>query len=194
MNNIKLIVGLGNPGTKYTRSRHNTGFMVLDELQKALSFEDFREEKKFNSYISIGDFKGKKLVLLKPLTFMNLSGNALKRVASFYKIPAGDCFVIYDDIDTIFGHIRIRKKGGPGTHNGMKSIIEAVGENIPRLRIGIENRTPDIIEQQDVSAYVLASFMKKESIIFKKILSRAIEAVKTTLQSGIEKAMTVYNT
>lgn len=194
MNNIKLIVGLGNPGTKYAKSRHNAGFMALDELQKTLGFEDFREEKKFNSYVSIGDFKGKKLILLKPFTFMNLSGNAVKRVANFHKIPAGDCFIIYDDIDTIFGHIRIRKKGGPGTHNGMKSIIEAMGENIPRLRIGIENRTPDIIEQQDITAYVLASFKQKESMILKKTLFMAIEAVQSALQGGIEKAMTVYNT
>lgn len=190
---MKLIVGLGNPGKKYQKTRHNAGFMILDLLCKQLDFEPFHEEKKFQAAISIGQFDGKKVILAKPLTFMNLSGGAIQKILHYYKVPINDCLVVYDDLDTAFGKIRIRKKGGPGTHNGMKSLVTALGVNFPRLRFGIENRQLTQENQQDASSFVLSPFDKVAQTTLKKTLKNATEAMKIYLKNGIDEAMNRYN-
>lgn len=190
---MKIIVGLGNPGKEYEKSRHNAGWMVLDELQKNLEAEPFQEEKKFKALMSSAAYKGEKLVLVKPLTFMNLSGEAVQSVTTFYKVQPEDIFCIYDDLDTPFGSIKIRMKGGPGTHNGMKSIVQNLGENFPRLRIGIESRGFTSAKEQDTTSFVLSKFNKDEQPTIKNIVKKAAEAVKTWLTEGIDEAMNQFN-
>ena len=223
MKDIKLIVGLGNPGEKYEKTRHNSGFMVVDLLHKKLDFEPFHEEKKFNAELSGSQFEdGKhklfpeKIILAKPLTFMNLSGEAVAKILHYYKIPLDDFIVVYDDLDTVFGEIRIRKKGGPGTHNGMKSLVEALGENFPRLRFGIENRTEAQKKGLDASSsfvsstvrlgrtrlrppkmdsasFVLSAYAAEEQATLKKALKHAVEAICVWLKKGADEAMNKYN-
>ncbi|HMR01268.1 MAG TPA: aminoacyl-tRNA hydrolase, partial [Candidatus Gracilibacteria bacterium] len=124
-----IIVGLGNPGDQYQKTRHNVGFMALDMLAQKLNADDFKPEKKFNADISSADFHGKKLILVKPTTFMNLSGEAVQSISQFYKVEAEDIVIVYDDLDLPLGQIRIRKSGSSGTHNGMKSIVQYIGSD-----------------------------------------------------------------
>ncbi len=190
---MKLIVGLGNPGKEYENSRHNAGWMVLDELHKNLGADPFKKEKKFNAMVSTASFDGEKLILIKPFTFMNLSGEAVQPIAAFYKVEPKDIFCVYDDLDTDFGSIRIRAKGGPGTHNGMKSMVQNLGENFPRLRVGIESRGSTSAQEHETTSFVLGKFNKEEASTFKKILKKCVEAVKAWITEGIEPAMNRYN-
>lgn len=191
---MKLIIGLGNPGKKYEKSRHNVGFMVLEALQKSLKFEKFHEETKWQVALSNGTYEGEKVVLVKPLTYMNLSGEAISKIVQFYKVPLKDCLMIYDDLDTPFQSLRIRKTGGPGTHNGMKSIVEKLGsEDFPRIRIGIESRGVLTPSQQETTSFVLSSFSSEEQKVLKKMITKGVEATKSWLEEGIENAMNKYN-
>lgn len=191
---MKLIVGLGNPGKEYEKSRHNVGFMIVDELQKNLKFDNFHKETKFDAEMSIGILKEEKIILAKPLTFMNLSGESIMKIVQFYKIPVEEVLVVYDDLDLKLGEIRIRKKGGPGTHNGMKSIVETLGsEDFPRLRVGIESRGVSSPLQQETTSFVLSSFVKEEESIIKKTAEKALNALKIALTEGLEKAMNSFN-
>mgnify|MGYP001560554918 CR=1 FL=1 len=190
---LKLIVGLGNPGEKYQKTRHNAGFTILDLLCKQLDFEPFHEEKKFKAELSIGEFEDEKVILAKPLTFMNLSGAAVQKILHYYKIPVSDCMIVYDDLDIDFGQIRIRKKGGPGTHNGMKSVVSAIGENFPRLRFGVENRQFAQKKRQNAESFVIAPFAKTEQAALKKALKHAADAIYMYLKNGTDDAMNRYN-
>lgn len=190
---MKLIVGLGNPGKEYENSRHNAGWMALDALHKELDAEPFKKEKKFKGEISAGNFRGEKILLLKPLTFMNLSGESVEPIANFYKIKPADILVIYDDLDMPLGSIRIRKNGGAGTHNGMKSLVQHIGEDFPRLRIGIESRGQTAHEEQETSSFVLSPFKKEEKKTLKDVLKKALEAIKIIVSGDLDEAMNNYN-
>lgn len=182
---MKIIVGLGNIGKKYEKTRHNVGFMTLDELAKKIN-ANFIEKPKFQAFLAETELNGEKIILAKPTTYMNLSGNSVASLKQFYKANSEDIIIIYDDIDLPIGVIRIRKNGSAGTHNGMKSIIAAIGENVPRIRIGIRH---DEHEGKDLSNIVLSSFSAKERPIIKHSIGNAIKAVEIILESDIEKAI-----
>ncbi len=182
-----LIVGLGNPGLKYQKTRHNTGFMFLDNLASKWGV-DFKLNKELASFVATYDFNGQKHYLIKPITYMNDSGRAISLVMNYYKLNIKDLFVVYDDMDLETGHIRMRLKGSSGGHNGIKSIIAHVKtEDFMRLRIGIGNAKDDVID------YVLSKFSKKEALELSFVMEKSQEIMETVIKEGIEKAMNKYN-
>lgn len=184
-----LIVGIGNPGQKYEKTRHNIGFMTVDTLAKehSLTFDS----KQAKAKVASGTINGKSVVLAKPQTFMNASGQSVRGIADFYKIVPENIMVIYDDIDIDLGMLRIRAKGGSGGHNGMKSIIQQLGnnQNFPRIRFGV-GRPPGKMEP---AAYVLRPFSSDEESLVIETIERAIKAIKTWLTHGIDTAMNLHN-
>jgi len=175
---MKIIIGLGNIGDKYAKNRHNVGFMVLDELIKGFEKEklpiEIKDQSKFKAIIAKTKYKDVEMLLVKPTTLMNNSGEAVSKILSFYKQPLEDLIIIYDDIDLPLGKTRFREKGSAGTHNGMRSIIEHLGsENFKRIRIGIESRGNLSPKQQDLSSYVLSDFTKEELIMLKTAIQEA---------------------
>jgi len=186
---VKLISGLGNPTKKYRMTRHNVGFLAIDRIAKDLSI---KLKKSFSSsLIGKGSFESEKIILLKPLTFMNLSGEAIARLAKKKRIKPEEVIVICDDINLGLGKIRIRKSGGSGGHNGLKSIIEKLGTNqFQRMRIGIGSQGAG---GRDLSDYVLEEFGKREFGLIDKVLDVVSEAIKTYLAEGIDMAMTRFN-
>jgi PTH1 family peptidyl-tRNA hydrolase len=183
-----LICGLGNPGREYRGNRHNAGFLVLDRLADRLGLTFSRMESK--ALITKGGLEGQRLVLAKPQTFMNLSGQAVGGLVRFYKVPAEQLLVIYDDVDLPFGTLRLRTEGGSGGQKGMKSIIERLGrQDFPRLRVGI-GRPPG---RMDAAAYVLLDFSRDEQAALPEVLDRAVEAVETFVREGITAAMNQHN-
>ncbi len=164
---MKLIVGLGNPGTEYAFSRHNVGFMAVDDLAHRHSFSDFRE--KFKGLIATGEIAGEKVYLLKPQTYMNLSGESVLAVCSFYKIKPADIIVFHDDMDLDVARVKVKTGGGSGGHNGIKSIDAHIGSDYARVRIGVSK--PERREQ--VVDWVLSRFsdsdLEKLRFLFKKI-------------------------
>lgn len=190
---MKLLVGLGNPGKKYAKSRHNAGFMFMDRLRETWDFEKFRMDFAFQSEISKGNFLDESFLLAKPQTFMNLSGEAVQSLKHFYKIDFSDICVIYDDIDLPFGTIRLREHGSAGTHNGLKSVVLNLGmEDFPRLRLGICNAFFDK-EEKDISDFVLSDFSAEEKKSLPKIFSRGIDALEHSFKTGFDSAMTEFN-
>ncbi|MBU1019210.1 MAG: aminoacyl-tRNA hydrolase [Patescibacteria group bacterium] len=174
---MKLIIGLGNKGTKYGGTRHNVGFQVVNMLREELDFPEFHEKTKFKAMISEGEVEGEKVVLVKPLTYMNLSGEAVLAVKYFYKASNEDILVVFDDYDLPLGDVRYRYQGGAGTHNGMKSCISVLGENFPRLKIGINAGLPVM----DLSGYVLGRFTEEETSKIAVALGGAILEIKKIL-------------
>ena len=184
----RLIVGLGNPGAEYAGTRHNAGFDVVDRFL-AGHVKSFRERNARSGEACEGSFAGEKLIVLKPLTFMNLSGNAVLPVVRGESLKPSEILVIYDDIDLPVGRMRLRKNGGSAGHNGMKSIIETLGtENFPRLRIGIG--TEDAKRDPD---YVLGRFSGKEREIYEALIGKAVEALELLQRRGIDEAMCRFN-
>ncbi len=181
---MKLIAGLGNIGDKYCFTRHNAGFMVLDKWALDEGFS-FKEDKKLKSFIAkMGD-----IIFVKPTTFMNLSGEAVRAVMDYYKIDVKDVLIIYDDISLDLGKIRFRANGSDGGHNGIKSIIQHIGtKNFDRLKIGIGPQ-PNIPSEN----FVLANFPKDKLEDLKETLKRAVVAVEFYLSEGIEKAQNKFN-
>jgi len=191
---MKLIVGLGNPGEKYVGTRHNIGFDIVDALRKELEFEKFNTDKKFTSLASTGHLEEEKIMIVKPQTYMNLSGTAVQGLLEFYKINPENLWVVYDDIDLSFAQIRIRKEGSPGTHNGIKNITNLIGtDKFPRLRFGIESRGETAPEQQDTSSFVLSKFLPEEESKLTEKIATAINALKKGIIEGPEAAMNQYN-
>ena len=181
-----LIVGLGNPETDYARTRHNMGFNVINELSE--KYEIPTSISKFDGEFGSGMIEGKKVILLKPQTYMNLSGKSVKQVVDYYKIEPDNILVIYDDIDLQPGTIRIRKFGGPGTHNGMKSVVEELGfKNFARIRVGIGK--PD--DDYSLIEYVIGAIAEEEKLT--KGISMATDAVVEILKNNIDIAMNKYN-
>ncbi len=185
---MELIVGLGNPEADYSKTRHNMGFNVINELAQKYSIEV--NKKKFDSLYGEGIIEGKKVILLKPQTYMNLSGDAIIQVVRFYKIPIENIYVIYDDMDIDPGQIKIRKKGGAGSHNGMKSVVSNLQtEEFARIRVGIG--TPK--NKQDAILYVIGAIPEDEIEMLNNGVKKATEAMVSILKDGIDKAMNTFN-
>lgn len=183
-----LIVGLGNPGTEYARTRHNLGFMLVDKLAADASVNVRRSE--CQSFVGSGLIENQRVKLAKPQTFMNLSGDAVSCLISKPELDAAELIVISDDLALPFGSIRLRQRGSAGGHNGLKSIIGAVGTNeFIRLRIGIQPDHP-ISEAKN---FVLNEFTKTEKESLAEILEHAAEAVRSVLRDGVAKAMSLHN-
>lgn len=185
------MVGLGNPGLKYEFTRHNIGFRIVDSLAQDIEIE-FKKVKSYYSLISRGMINNHKVMLVKPQTFMNLSGRAVSKVVSYYKISFRDLLIVYDDLNLELGQIRIRKKGSAAGHKGIESIMQyLVSEDVPRLRIGIGN--PLVNFNFDCVSYVLSNFNGDEKDKIKKVIQLSTEAIKTIIEDGFEKAMRKYN-
>jgi PTH1 family peptidyl-tRNA hydrolase len=183
-----LIAGLGNPGREYRQTRHNIGFLLLDHLASKLNLTFSRVESK--SLVTRGDTSGRRLLLVKPQTYMNLSGQAIGTLAHYYKVPQERILIVYDDVDLPFGLLRLRPAGGSGGHKGMISIIERLGtQEIPRMRMGI-GRPPG---RMDAADYVLQDFSAAETGELPGILERGVEAVFTFITLGMAAAMNRYN-
>ena len=181
---MKLIAGLGNIGDKYCFTRHNAGFMVLDKLALDNNFS-FREESKLKSFLA----KSNDIIYIKPTTFMNLSGEAVRAVMDYYKIDVKDILIVYDDIALDLGRIRFRANGSDGGHNGIKSVIKHVGtKEFDRLKIGIGPQ-PNIPSEN----YVLQNFPKDQLETLKDVLKKSDEAIKFYLENDIQKAQNKFN-
>ena len=183
-----LIVGLGNPEKDYSKTRHNMGFEVINELAKEYEIEI--DQKKFDGFYGIGKIDGEKVILLKPQTYMNLSGESIVKFRDFYKIENDNLIVILDDIELEPGKIRIRRKGSAGSHNGLKSVVEMLNtEDFPRIRIGVGK--PD--ENTDLVEYVIGYIDDEQYDKLKEGIAAGKEAVKVILNEGIAEAMNKYN-
>jgi PTH1 family peptidyl-tRNA hydrolase len=183
-----LIVGLGNPGREYRQNRHNVGFMLMDRLAERLKVSFSRLESK--ALVTKADYEGKRLILVKPQTFMNLSGQAAGALLRFYKVPLENLLVAYDDVDLPLGALRLRPDGGSAGQKGMGSIIERLGtQAFPRLRIGI-GRPPG---RMDAAAYVLQDFSSAEEKELLLALERGVDAVLVFVTHSLEIAMNQYN-
>lgn len=188
MDNLYLIIGLGNPGLRYANTRHNVGFDTVDYLSYKFGIKVTKVRHK--ALIGEGFIEGKKVVLVKPQTYMNLSGESVREVVDWYKAPLGNIIMIYDDADLDPGRIRVRPKGSSGTHNGMKSVIyQLQSDEFPRIRIGIGKQP----ENWDLADYVLSKFDDDQRKIANESIKRAAEAVMTIIKSGITEAMNLYN-
>jgi PTH1 family peptidyl-tRNA hydrolase len=186
--NTFLIVGLGNPGREYKDNRHSVGFMLVDRLTIRLNARMSRLQSK--SLVASLNYEGQKLILAKPQTYMNLSGQSIQGLAHFYKIPLENMIVAHDDLDLPFGAIRIRPGGGPGGQRGIASTIERLGsKDFPRLRIGI-GRPPGRMDPAD---YVLQDFSKADLPLLSEILDRAADAVLAFVTEGLNAAMNKFN-
>ena len=184
-----IIVGLGNPGKKYEHTRHNMGFLALDLLADKYGIKVDR--LKFKALTGEGRIEGKKVLLVKPQTYMNLSGEAVGQAARFYKIPADHVLVVSDDITLPIGAMRIRTKGSAGGHNGLKNIISVLGtEEFPRIRLGVGSPPhPDY----DTVDWVLSVFRDQDAVDMAEAASRAADAVECFITQGPEKAMNLYS-
>ena len=183
-----LIVGLGNPEEEYAKTRHNMGFDVINKMSEKYDIKV--NKSKFNSLYGTGTINGERIILLKPQTYMNLSGNAVRDFMNFYKVHSEDIIVIYDDLDIEPGIIKIRKKGGPGTHNGMKSVVNEIQtENFPRIRIGIGN--PEY--KNDLLNFILTRIPDEQYKILEKAQENAVKAIEEIIKNGLDAAMNKYN-
>jgi PTH1 family peptidyl-tRNA hydrolase len=173
---MKLIAGLGNPEEKYKNTRHNLGFLIVDEFAKRKDFPCFEFSKKFNALISENDIDGKRVVLTKPQTYMNNSGQSLKSLTVFYKIRNEDVIVVHDDIDLLFGEIKVSEGRGSAGHKGVESIIKELGtKDFKRIRAGILPKEGKTKETED---FVLESFTKEEKDTIKEIAQKAVKAIE----------------
>lgn len=160
---MKLVIGLGNPGEKYQKNRHNTGFIILNKLKENWNFSDFEFSKKFNADISEGIFEDDKIILIKPQTFMNNSGEAVQKIMSFYKLDPEAILVIHDDLDINFGESKISNDSGPAGHNGVQDIINKIGtQNFKRIRVGIEGEEKRKTRTIPGDVFVLQDFSEEE--------------------------------
>ena len=183
-----LIAGLGNPGRQYANNRHNVGFMVLSRLAEKVGESFNRMESR--ALVAKANYQGIRLILAKPQTYMNGSGNAVRSLLRFYKLPLQQLLVVFDDVDLPLETLRLRAEGGSGGQKGMQSIIEQLSsEAFPRLRVGI-GRPPGRMEAAD---YVLQDFAKSEKELLDLTLNQAVDAILTFVTDGLDKAMNLYN-
>jgi PTH1 family peptidyl-tRNA hydrolase len=188
MPDLYLIAGLGNPGPRYATTRHNIGFRVLDRLAARHTLAFSKTEQR--AQVTTGMILGQRVLLAKPMTYMNLSGDSIAPLARFYKIPPERVLIVCDDLDIPLGTLRMRKSGSSGGQNGMKHIIERLGtQEINRVRLGI-GRPPGRMDPAD---YVLTPFKGDEDILAAEVVDRAVDAIETWLTDGIEIAMTRFN-
>lgn len=183
-----LIVGLGNPEPEYNKTRHNMGFDVINKLAKKYNIN--LNKNNFNAIYQNAIIEGEKVILVKPQTYMNSSGESVKQFVDFYKIPIGNVLVIYDDMDTEIEKIRVRSKGGPGSHNGMKSLIEMLNsEEFPRIRVGI-GRPQNEFDKID---YVIGHINEEEYKRLEIGQNKAVDAISCFIKNGIDNTMNKYN-
>ena len=184
-----LVVGLGNPGAKYEHTRHNMGFLTMDLLAEKLNVK--LNKVKFKSAYNIVRFGGQKCLVMKPQTYMNLSGESIRSLVEYYKIdPEEELLVIYDDISLEVGQLRIRRKGSAGGHNGIKNIIANLGSSVfPRIKVGVGEKP----KGYDLADYVLGKFSKEDRVLMEEGYDLACEASALILQGAIDQAMNEYN-
>lgn len=182
-----LIVGLGNPGRQYAANRHNLGFMAVDRF--ARSHDIALQRVQNQSIVGQGKLGNQTVVVAKPQTYMNLSGNSVSALARFYKLLPSNLLVVYDELDLPMGTIRVREKGGAGGHNGMRSIINHLGEEFPRLRLGI-GRPPG---QMPAAAFVLQDFGRQDQATVDEMLDQSVKAIETFVRDGVQLTMSRYN-
>ena len=188
MEALYIIAGLGNPGIKYQDTRHNAGFLVIDILSKKYNINI--TQLKHKALTGSGKIEGVRVLLVKPQTYMNNSGESIRDIIDWYKVPLEQVILIYDDVDLSLGKLRVRSKGSSGTHNGMKSVIfHLQSDNFPRIRVGID-KTP---EGWDIVDYVLGRFSEDEKKVICESALRAAEATATIITAGIDEAMREYN-
>lgn len=186
---MKWFVGLGNPGSQYEKTRHNVGFMALDRAAVEWGIA-WKAHGKSKAYVGEGTVQGEKVVLIKPQTYMNLSGESVRGFMDFYKAKLEDMVVLYDDLDTAFGQIRLRYQGSAGGHNGIKSIIAHAGtQTFNRIRIGISRPAPGL----DIAHYVLSDFRKEEFKELPSVLEKTGEAMAFALTHSFEQTMAKFN-
>ena len=198
-----LVVGLGNPGKKFEKTRHNVGFRAVDGFQEKNNFPVFKLSKKYLAEISEGALGDAKVILAKPQTFMNNSGRAVKLLTRNYKLKAKSLFIVHDDIDLPFGKIRISAGRSAASHKGVESIIKELktphqtlrvgtgqAKNFVRFRIGIQPKTG---KPENISEFVLQKFDREEEKTLKEVIKKAIEAIETAIKEGVEKAMMKFN-
>ncbi len=184
-----LVVGLGNPDRKYLNTRHNAGFIAVDEI--AASLGTAIDKKKFDALVADVTLAGERVLLMKPQTYMNLSGVAVEKAASFYKIPPEHVIVLFDDISLDVGRVRIRRKGSAGGHNGIRSIIDYLqSDNFPRVKIGVGERPNP---NYDLADWVLSTFKEDEKKAIREVASHCREIVELMLSGNVDKAMNLYN-
>ncbi len=191
----ELIIGLGNPGDKYAQTRHNIGFRVVDALSQAWRIP-LATQSKFHGEFGEGVLPGHgKIRLLKPTTYMNQSGQSVRAVLNWYKLPLSKILVIYDDADLALGRVRLRLNGSAGGHNGIRSLISHGGSSeFPRLKVGIANEFRlNHQGPRDAVPYVLANFSTEDLKILPKVLDLAVDAVEACVQGGVTQAMNLYN-
>lgn len=185
---MKVIVGLGNPGKEYENTKHNIGFLTLDRLSERLGISI--KQIKHKALTGEGFVKGQKLMLVKPQTYMNLSGQCVREVMQYYKLEPENLIVIYDDLDIPIGTLRLRAKGSAGTHNGMKSIIYDIQEDgFPRVRVGIGGE-----RKGNLANYVISGFRKEDIDTVETAVEKAADAVECWIDEGINAAMNKFNT
>lgn len=188
---MKLIIGLGNPGNEYSNTHHNIGFMALEKIDKIKGLT-FAKNLKYNAEIAEYNYKSDKVLLVKPLTYMNLSGNSVGKLARFFKVNSEDILVIHDDLDLPLAKLRIRRNGSSGGHNGIKSIIECLGTSeFPRVRIGIDN--PKKNQEHGVIDYVLSKFSEEDLKLLDPVLDLMPNLVDDFIEHGIDYVMNHYN-
>lgn len=188
---IMLIIGLGNPGEKYANTRHNIGFSVIDAFAQKNNFGDFKLNKKSEALLAENNFEGKKIILAKPQTFMNNSGNTVREIIKNSKLETKDLIVVHDDIDLPLGKIKIVEGRGSAGHKGVESIIKSLGEeSFARIRLGI---APTSGKPENPESFVIGKFTKEEAAIKNRGLEKAVLALNAILQEGLEKAMNGFN-
>ena len=186
---VKIIAGLGNPGEKYRNTRHNTGFMIVEALASRHSING-KFNSRFNAIIGKGSIKGTEVLIVQPLTYMNLSGEAVFKILNWYKADISDLLVVFDDVSLDLGKIRFRQEGSAGSHNGIKSIISCCGgQNFARLKVGIGPNPGEHLW----TSYVLEKFTAEELEILKKIIPLSVEAIEDCLSSGMDFVQNKYN-
>jgi PTH1 family peptidyl-tRNA hydrolase len=186
---MKLIVGLGNPGKEYENTRHNTGFKCLDLVSSKLGVSVNR--KAFSALIGKTTYKGEQIILMKPQTYMNLSGDAVQPAAAFYKVPPERVLVVSDDVSLPLGKLRIRASGSAGGHNGLKSIISRLGtEAFPRVKVGV-GAPPN--QDYDLADWVLSGFHGQDAKVIAEATERAADALESILSEGVDRAMSKFN-
>jgi len=189
-----LIIGLGNPGKKFEKTRHNMGFRIVDEIATNFQFSIFNFQSIFNAKISQGKFRGQKIIIAKPQTFMNESGKAVKKLISNIQNLTSKLWVVHDDIDLPLGKIRIVKNRGSAGHKGVESIIRAINsKNFVRFRIGIKTKNKEKRTINNVEQFVLQKFNKDEEKIIKEVTQKTVEEIEFSLKEGLEKAMAKFN-
>jgi len=189
MEPMHLIVGLGNPGADYAKTRHNAGFLLVEKLAAQWK-AGWNSERKFVARMAKADCGGKKVLLCEPQTFMNLSGEAVAAVQQFYQLPLGNILVVVDDADLPLGEIRLRPGGGSGGHHGLESVAQHLGsKEYARLRIGIGRKN----EARQITGHVLGKFSAEENALLEKVLERAAGQLECWLTAGLQKAMNQFN-